>query len=56
LPAVVMAVTVAIGFMRLLSATAVARCFAVAGVFWLAILTGLTMIDPLTRVVYAAVM
>jgi caa(3)-type oxidase subunit IV len=56
LPSVVMAVTVAIGFMRLLSATAVARCFAVAGIFWLAILTGLAMMDPLTRLVYAAIM
>jgi caa(3)-type oxidase subunit IV len=56
LPSVVMATLVALGFMRLLSAPAIARCFAIAGVSWLAILVGLAMMDPLTRAVYAIAM
>ena len=32
----------------------IARGFAVAGIFWLAVLLGLAMTDPLTRTIYAA--
>jgi caa(3)-type oxidase subunit IV len=53
LPAAIMACLVALGYMRLLSAPVIARGFAVAGIFWLAVLLGLAMIDPLTRTVYA---
>jgi caa(3)-type oxidase subunit IV len=53
LPAAVMAVLVALGYMRLLTAPELAKAFAVAGVFWLTILLGLAMTDPLTRTVYA---
>ena len=55
LPAVVMAVVVALGYMRLLAAPDIARGFAIAGIFWLTILLGLAMTDPLTRTVYAVV-
>ena len=53
LPAAIMAALVAFGYMRLLSAPVIARGFAVAGMFWLAILLGLAMTDPLTRTIYA---
>lgn len=53
LAAATMAVVVALCYMRLLDAPAIARGFAVAGIFWLAILLGLAMNDPLTRAVYA---
>lgn len=53
LPAAVMAALVAMGYMRLLTAPDIARGFAVAGVFWLTVLLGLTMTDPLTRTIYA---
>jgi cytochrome c oxidase subunit 4 len=53
LPAAIMATLVTFGYMRLLSAPVIARGFAVAGMFWLAILLGLTMTDPLTRTIYA---
>lgn len=52
LPAATMAVLVALGYMRLLDAPVIARGFAVAGIFWLAILLGLAMTDPLTRTIY----
>jgi cytochrome c oxidase subunit 4 len=52
LPAAIMAALVAFGYMRLLSAPIIARGFAVAGMFWLAILLGLAMTDPLTRTIY----
>ena len=52
LPAVTMAVLVSL-YMRLPGAPQIARGFAIAGVFWLAVLLGLAMMDPLTRVVYA---
>ena len=55
LPAVVMAVMVALGYMHLLTAPDLARGFAVAGIFWLTILLGLAMADPLTRTVYRVV-
>ena len=52
LPAATMAVVVALGYMRLLAAPDIAKAFAIAGVFWLTILLGLTMADPLTRSIY----
>jgi hypothetical protein len=55
LPSVGMAVLVALGFMRLLTAPDIAKGFAVAGVFWLTVLLGLAMTDPLTRAVYAVI-
>jgi cytochrome c oxidase subunit 4 len=55
LPSVGMAVLVALGFMRLLTAPEIAKGFAIAGVFWLTVLLGLTMTDPLTRAVYAVI-
>lgn len=48
LPAAVTAALVALGYMRLLAAPDLAQGFAIAGVFWLTILLGLTMTDPLT--------
>jgi hypothetical protein len=53
LPSVGMALLVALGFMRLLTAPDIAKAFAVGGIFWLTILLGLAMTDPLTRAVYA---
>ena len=55
LPAAIMAALVALGYMRLLSAPELARAFAIAGIFWLTVLLGLAMTDPLTRTVYAVV-
>jgi len=52
-PAIVMAVLVALAYMRLLSGPELGRGFAIAGLFWLAILLGLSIMDPLTRAVYA---
>jgi caa(3)-type oxidase subunit IV len=51
-PAVLMATLIALGFMRLASAPSIARCFVIAGMFWLAVLLGLAIVDPLTRAVY----
>ena len=53
LPSVIMAVLVALGYMRLLSAPDIAKGFAIAGLFWLTVLLGLAMTDPMTRAVYA---
>jgi hypothetical protein len=50
-----MAILVALGFMRLLTAPDIARGFAIAGVFWLTVLLGLVMTDPLTRAVYTVI-
>ena len=47
-----MAVTVAFGFMHLRKASQLSRVFALAGVFWLLILFGLTATDILGRVSY----
>lgn len=55
LPSVGMAILVALSFMRLLAAPDIAKGFAIAGVFWLTVLLGLAMTDPLTRVVYAVI-
>ena len=53
LDAAVMAERVALGYMRLLTAPQIAQGFAIASMFWLTILVGLTMADPLTRAIYA---
>lgn len=53
LPSVVMAVVVALGYMRLLTAPQIAQGFAIAGLFWLTVLLGMAMTDPLTRTIYA---
>jgi caa(3)-type oxidase subunit IV len=55
LASAIMAVLVALGYMRLLNAPGIARGFAVAGMFWLAVLLGLAMTDPLTRAVYTII-
>jgi cytochrome c oxidase subunit IV len=55
LPSVGMAVLVALGYMRLLAAPDIAKGFAIGGIFWLTILLGLAMTDPLTRAVYAVI-
>jgi caa(3)-type oxidase subunit IV len=52
LPAVMMASLVSLGYMRLPTAPDLAKAFAIAGVFWLTILLGLAMTDPLTRAIY----
>jgi cytochrome c oxidase subunit 4 len=51
-PSVLMAATVALLFMRIRSSPGIARGFAIAGLFWLTILLGLGMMDPLTRAIY----
>jgi caa(3)-type oxidase subunit IV len=53
LPAAIMAVLVALGYMRLLTAPQIARGFTIAGIFWLTVLLGLAMNDPLSRTIYA---
>lgn len=55
LPSVAMAVLVALGYMRLLDASDIARGFAISGVFWLTVLLGLVMMDPLTRALYTVI-
>lgn len=52
-PSAMMAAIVALGYMRLLRAPQIAQGFAIAGVFWLTVLLGLAMTDPLTRTIYA---
>lgn len=44
-----MVIIVSMTFMRLASAPGVASAFALAGVFWLAVLMGLGSLDPVTR-------
>jgi hypothetical protein len=51
-PAIGMVGLVAICFMRIGTGPTLARGFAIAGLFWLTILLGLGMMDPLTRAVY----
>jgi caa(3)-type oxidase subunit IV len=51
-PAIVMAALVALGFMQLPSAPPAAKGFAIAGLFWLTVLLGLSMMDPMTRTLY----
>jgi cytochrome c oxidase subunit 4 len=55
LPSIGMAVLVAVGFMRLPAAPDIAKAFAIGGIFWLTVLLGLAMTDPMTRAVYAVV-
>lgn len=52
LPALCMVGIVALVFMNIRAGPPVARVFAIAGLFWLTILLGLGMVDPLTRAVY----
>jgi cytochrome c oxidase subunit IV len=54
LPACCMAALVAVMFMDLRRGPALVRGFAIIGLFWLAVLLGLGMVDPLTRAVYWA--
>lgn len=54
LPALMMVALVALMFMGIKAAPAIARGFAVAALFWLTILLGLGMMDPLTRAVFPA--
>jgi cytochrome c oxidase subunit 4 len=54
LPACSMAALVGVMFMDVRRGPALVRIFAIAGLFWLAILLGLGMVDPLTRAVYPA--
>ena len=53
LPSMAMVVLVALGFMRLLTAPDIAKGFAIAGIYWLTVLLGLAMTDPMTRAFYA---
>jgi caa(3)-type oxidase subunit IV len=55
LPSIGMAILVALGFMRLLTAPDIAQSFAIGGIFWLIVLLGLAMMDPMTRAVYAVI-
>ena len=52
LPALGMVALVAFMFMGVRSGPAIVRIFAIAGIFWLTILLGLGMMDPLTRALY----
>jgi cytochrome c oxidase subunit IV len=54
LPACCMAALVAVMFMDVRRGPALVRGFAIIGLFWLAVLLGLGMVDPLTRAVYRA--
>ena len=54
-PAVLMAVLIGLGYMRLASAPPIARAFAIAGMFWLVVLLSLAMMDPLTRAFYGVI-
>jgi cytochrome c oxidase subunit 4 len=54
LPACCMAALVAVMFMDVRRGPALVRGFALAGLFWLAVLLGLGMVDPLTRAIYWA--
>jgi cytochrome c oxidase subunit 4 len=53
LPALGMVALVALMFMGIRAAPSIARGFAIAGLFWLTILLGLGMMDPLTRAMFA---
>ena len=52
LPALAMVAVVGVAFMRAKRGPSIVRVFAFAGLFWLTILLGLGMMDPLTRAVY----
>ncbi|MBV9248001.1 MAG: hypothetical protein JO227_01975 [Acetobacteraceae bacterium] len=49
---IVMAALVALMFMRVSAGPGIVRGFAIAGLFWLTILLGLGMMDPMTRATY----
>jgi hypothetical protein len=51
-PALAMVAMVAFLFMRVGTGPAIVRGFAIACVFWLIILVGLGMMDPMTRAIY----
>ncbi len=51
-PAALMVLAVAIGFMEIRRGPVLVRAFAVAAVLWLVILLGLGSVDPLTRTEY----
>lgn len=53
LPALLMVSVVALAFMHVRHGPGVNRAFALAGLFWLTVLLGLGMMDPLTRAIYA---
>lgn len=53
LPALAMVAVVGLVCMRANRGPSIVRVFALAGLFWLTILLGLGMMDPLTRAVYA---
>jgi hypothetical protein len=55
MPTGVRPILVALGFMRLLTAPDIAQSFAIGGIFWLIVLLGLAMMDPMTRAVYAVI-
>ena len=55
LPALGMVAVVGIVFMRVTASPAIARGFAIAALFWLIIILGLGMMDPLTRTIYPVV-
>jgi len=50
-----MVAVVGIVFMRVTASPAIARGFAIAALFWLIIILGLGMMDPLTRTIYPVV-
>jgi cytochrome c oxidase subunit IV len=52
LPSLCMVAVVALMFMGARAAPSIARGFALAALFWLTVLLGLGMIDPLTRAIY----
>lgn len=52
LPAAAMVAVVGFAFMRLGSSGRLARCFAIAALFWLALLLSLGSMDPMTRTLY----
>ena len=51
-PSVLMAVLVATMFMEVIKGPTIVRGFAVAAMFWLALLLALGSIDPMTRIDY----
>jgi hypothetical protein len=54
IPAALMVLGVAIGFMEVRRGSVLVRAFAVAALLWLAILLGLGSVDPLTRADYSS--
>jgi cytochrome c oxidase subunit IV len=53
-PALAMVAVVGFVFMRVATGPSIVRIFALASLFWLLILLGLGMMDPLTRAIYPA--